>query len=330
MRTSGLLLLAALLPAAASCAEPLPARFVAQRVYLLPRTSAGTDLWFYVDSGGGTNMICRDSAERSKLAIEPYSDPESEAELGKNLGRSAWPAFVSGAAIPTGGDATENPTLLVHDCRPDDESPRAFGDAFLSSRWLAGHVWTWDYPQGTLRLENAGFRPDSAAQKIPIHFRMKDGKHRFEMIRMTVSMDGQPIQLLLDTGATTFLTPQAMATLHDDLPATRATSFIDDVIFNKWRKAHPDWRIIEHAEKVTGAAMIAVPDVAIADAHIGPVWFTRRDDVNFRVGMSAMTDAPIDGALGGDAFAHFVMTIDYPNAVAYFRCAKDCKTAKPK
>jgi hypothetical protein len=38
----------------------------------------------------------------------------------------------------------------------------------------------------------------------------------------------------------------------------------------------------------------------------------------------------VEGAIGGDAFQqHFVMTIDYPNAVAYFR-TKDCKPAKPK
>ena len=38
-----------------------------------------------------------------------------------------------------------------------------------------------------------------------------------------------------------------------------------------------------------------------------------------------MTDKRVEGAIGGDAFRHFEMTIDYPKAVAYFRCVKDCK-----
>ena len=71
--------------------------------------------------------------------------------------------------------------------------------------------------------------------------------------------------------------------------------------------------------------MIEVPAVEIGGASVGPVWFTWRPDKNFHDYMSGMMDGRVEGAIGGNALAHFVMTVDYPGAAAYFRCARDCK-----
>jgi hypothetical protein len=41
--------------------------------------------------------------------------------------------------------------------------------------------------------------------------------------------------------------------------------------------------------------------------------------------MAQMMDKSTEGAVGGNVFRHFVMTIDYPGEAAYFRCVSGCK-----
>ena len=64
--------------------------------------------------------------------------------------------------------------------------------------------------------------------------------------------------------------------------------------------------------------MIEVPEVVIAGHKVGPVWFTYRPNPNFHEYMSSFTDKQVEGALGGNALRHFRITVDYPNAKAYF------------
>ena len=132
-------------------------------------------------------------------------------------------------------------------------------------------------------------------------------------------IDGAPLALLLDTGATTVLTPEALAAVGGEGPAMRATSMISDTVFRRWRAAHPDWRVIEEAQLGSRSAMIEVPVVDIGGLSVGPVWFTHRSDRAFHDYMSSMMDAPIEGALGGNALHELIMTIDYPGARAAFR-----------
>jgi hypothetical protein len=76
--------------------------------------------------------------------------------------------------------------------------------------------------------------------------------------------------------------------------------------------------------------MIEVPEVIIAGYKVGPVWFTHRENRNFHDFMSSFMDARVDGALGGNAFRHFIMTVDYPGAAAYFRCIAGCRDTTPR
>jgi hypothetical protein len=71
-------------------------------------------------------------------------------------------------------------------------------------------------------------------------------------------------------------------------------------------------------ETVPGMAMIEVPEIQIAGFRVGPVWFTERPDPNFHQFMSQWMDRQVDGALGGNAFRFFRVTVDYPAAVAHF------------
>jgi hypothetical protein len=62
-----------------------------------------------------------------------------------------------------------------------------------------------------------------------------------------------------------------------------------------------------------------VREVRIAGLSVGPVWFAQRSDDTFRQWLSQMMDRQVEGAVGGSAFKHLRMVIDYPGARAYFK-----------
>ncbi|HTQ80182.1 MAG TPA: hypothetical protein VMM92_09305, partial [Thermoanaerobaculia bacterium] len=191
---------------------------------------------------------------------------------------------------------------------------------FLGQGWLADRVWTFDYPAHRLLLRSSGDRPRVAPEhRVPLGFQTgEDGRRTSQFARLPAEIGGETLDFLFDTGATTFLTDSALQALHDGRPSQRAASFITTSVFTRWRGEHPDWRVIEGAEKGSNEAMIEVPTVRIGGHAVGPVWFTRRPDRNFHVYMFQWMDKPVEGALGGSALQYLRVTIDYPNATALF------------
>ena len=196
--------------------------------------------------------------------------------------------------------------------------PREAG--FLGRWWFADRVWTFDYPGHRLLLRAAGDVPSQAPEhRVALGFQTgPDGRRTTHFPRIPVRIDGETLDLLFDTGATTILTAEALATIGDGRPAARGASFIAASVFERWHQRHPDWRVIEKAEQGSGEALIEVPSVEIGGYTVGPVWFTRRKDSNFHQWMSQWMDRRIEGALGGSALRYLRVTVDYPNAVAVF------------
>ncbi len=300
----------------------LPAQFVANRVFVVPITEKGEQIRFFTDSGGGL-FITDQAVQRLHLPTETAASDSADAKDAPPALRATLPKFKTGFGIPLPPDTDGKIPVM-----PLAQAPATARDydAMLGQSWFGGHVWTWNYPAGTLRIEGARWKPNPKSTRVPLGFPTDENGRANNFARIAIRVDGKSIDMLLDTGATTLLTDAALHALDDGLPAHRATSFIVSSIFKGWHDAHPDWRVIEKGEDHTKADMIEVPEVEIAGARVGPVWFTRRADSNFHEFMSSMMDGQVEGAIGGDAFSHFVMTIDYPNAVAYFHCAKDCRT----
>jgi hypothetical protein len=297
----------------------LPAQFIAGRVYVDPIATYGKALHFYTDTGGGL-FLTESAAKRLDLKPVIVAKHGGEADGPQQV---LLPAFKPGSAIPLpdGGKIAVMPQKVV-------SQQQFVGDGMLGEAWFGGHVWTWNYPARTFRMEGDGWKPDPSASRIALGFPLENGTRSDNFARMTISVDGKPIDMLLDTGATTTLTPAALKVCADG-PAERATSFIVASQFQAWRTAHPGWRVIEKGEDRSNAAMIEVPGVEIAGALVGPVWFTSRPDSNFHDYMSGMMDKRVEGAAGGNVFDHFVMSIDYPGAAAYFKCVRACQ-AKPR
>jgi hypothetical protein len=206
-------------------------------------------------------------------------------------------------------------------------------DGQLGAGYLPGRVWTFDYPAQQLTLDGDNWQPGPTTHRASLGFpHDAKGTQASGFARITIRVDGQPLDMLLDTGATSYPTPAAIRisgtpTVHGE----GVTSYITTSTLERWHKAHPDWRVVQDADDKVAAKplkrIIEVPEVEIAGWTVGPVWFTEQPDHAYHVWMASMMDKSIEGAVGGNVFRHFVMTIDYPRATAYFRCVRGCKPA---
>jgi hypothetical protein len=176
----------------------LPARWAAGLFYLEPVTVAGERMSLLADTGGGT-FVTRRCAGRCGMRATPL--------MG---GRSQLPTFQSDAWIPEPSGGEKWVAL-------NDEE----GDGMLGQRWFAGGVWTFDYPKKKLILRRAPFVPtsDLARHATPLGFRHEWGLRTSNHPRCVVTIDGQSVDALLDTGATVWPSPQALRALDDATPA---------------------------------------------------------------------------------------------------------------
>jgi hypothetical protein len=293
-----------------SSTKQLPSEYISGRFYLRPVTVEGIPLRLYTDTGGGDFL--RESAV-SRLGI-----PVRAVKLGEEAAHVvAFPEFKPDAWIPsisTSDDprsAEARGCLMVYPDQPDRDS-----DGVLGQAWFGGRVWTFDYPGERMLLEETDTR--SAGASAPLGFRSNsDGRRGSNFPSIDATIEGQTFPFLFDTGATAFLTPEAQSQLGG--PPNQGTCFVTAHLFDRWRRDHTHWKYVENGDKnVGGQPMIQVPSVTIASLNSGPVWFTRRPDPNFHRWMSSMMDRKVEGALGGSLFQYFRVTVDYPNAVAYF------------
>lgn len=296
---------------ALAAGRSLPAEFLDDRVTLVVPDAARSPLRFYTDSGGGANMISSAAAQR--LVLPEIGSVPPDGEPGAPMQLVAFPPLLERAGLPRphvepflrGG------LLVVPEIQMG-------GDGFLGSRWFAGRVWEFDYVAKTLKVFGKAEVADRS-HAAPLAFRAgADGRRDLDFPRITVTIDGEPLDMLLDTGATAIVTPASTARFDRPVGTFIATGFITKSTFDRWAARHADWPVLEAAAGPSMASMIEVPMVEIAGLRSGPVWFTQRPDTNFRDFMSSMMDKPVEGALGGSALRYFRMTIDYPVAVAYF------------
>ena len=290
-----------------TAATRLPVRYAGDRFYVLPTTTTGNRLVFYTDTGGGTNMIYTHAVEQ--LGLET-----SEIERGDETYRVVS-LSLEGIPLPSSLPPFGERFLVT-------EAPErsASSDGFLGRTWFAGRVWIFDYPDKSLSVTGRERHlPQSHPHRVSLGFQTNaEGDRTTHFPSVRIEVDGAPVDLLFDTGATVYLSDGALARLDDGGPPARGTSFIVESVFESWRERHPEWRVIEHADATLDMPMIEVPEISVAGLSVGPVWFTMRPDRNFHEFMSQWMDRRIDGALGGSALRFFRVIVDYPNAVAAF------------
>ena len=284
----------------------LPAKMEHHRFFIQAQAPGGQVLRLFTDTGGGMNLTTS-GADKLGVKYQLPANPASEP-----AGSTPWPSYV-GSWIPSPRSA-----------RPDVELPILVPppglsfDGMLGTAWFGDRNWEFDYRAGTLRL-----LPDGLLPKVdPVHvvtlgFQKNDtGHHATHFPRIPARIDGEELQFLFDTGATFRLDEATAALLGDASVRERAGNFITASVMQGWRQRHPDWQYVDKGD--IGMPMIRVPDIEIAGYHTGPAWFSMRPDKAFHEYMAQWMDKPVDGALGGEAFRSFRISVDYPSATAVF------------
>jgi hypothetical protein len=201
-----------------------------------------------------------------------------------------------------------------------DETRLEAGDGMLGAPWFAGHAITFDYPRKAMTVHADGALPAVAPEHAITLALPRDeaGKPTSPYGRIQIQVAGETLDMLFDTGATVDLLPESQQLLGPG-PVERATSFITESVFARWRTAHPEWRVIEHADRtVNGGPMIEVPSITVAGYQVGPVWFTWRPDKAFHEWMAQWMDKPTEGALGGSGLHYFRVGADWTRGVITF------------
>lgn len=267
----------------------LPVFFKDNLIYLVVPLPGRDSLVFYTDTGGKNFLYPRG---RKKLGVKRAADDLWErAQLGDLLAAQGIPLPID--------------THIQH-----SREQGVIEDGMLGRTWFADRTWQIDYLNQSLAEQKCVlvgcFEPISR-----LYF-LEDSTHArpHHLPRLEIVVDRDTLSLLFDTGAQVALSTAAQVAL--DAPPLVATSFISSDLFDKWKCIHPEWEIIEKADRQYKEDMIRVPEIGIGNQTIGPVWFVKRDEQNFRVMSQIFMDKPIVGALGGNALSLLAnIVVDY-------------------
>ncbi len=292
----------------------IPTRFAGNLFVAVPVTTEGVTLSLFTDSAGSL-FLYEDTAESLKLTPELVP-----VDGGNSLRVVSLPAFKTEHSIPQPLGSSFQQRVFVFPRNRKLDSVLERRDGMLGQQWFAGRVWTFDYPGKRLLWRAEGDLPaHDPSHEVRLGFKTSgSGKRQNNFARLTVEVDGETLDFVLDTGATNVITEEQRKLLGDDLPLQRATSFLVRSVYERWHTKHPEWRAFDEIKTLTGGALIEVPELKIGGFTVGPVWFTVQPDIGFQGVMKPLMDKPIVGALGGSALHYFRLTVDWPNAIAIF------------
>jgi hypothetical protein len=280
----------------------IPTRYVADRFFAAPVTQQGDTLMMLMDTGGGNVFVTKRTLIR--MGVTPKFIMVAEGDSVWDGGK--FPTFRPGASIPPALGTPKGVLFGFGDRLLKDLG----GDGMVGHNWFAGRVWVLDYPH-----HQAAYFPTASAPK-PF------GPHTIPMTlkapleqddpRIQVIVAGDTVDMLLDTGATSVLSPEAIGIVGAG-PAERASAFAAARLWDGWHKKHPEWRVITGGEANMHADLIGVPNVSMAGYDVGTIWFAKRPDRVYDGMMKALMDKPILASVGGLAFRQFTLTLDYVN-----------------
>lgn len=299
----------------------IPTRYSGDRFYATPVLPQGDTVSIFLDTGGGT-LVWAPFTRWFGLTVDSML-----LANGNKVAVTEFPVFQSGHVPPPVTDTRFGTRLRVSPVPAAGFAAwiARTTQAQLGAGWFGDRIWTFDYPGRRLLLHDT--RPGSIASpnhRANLFFTTDSlGKRTDNTPYLDVVIDGDTLVMLIDTGATIWLSPEALAQLSDGKPSERPTCHVSSWIAADWQRRHPDWRVIEHADLWNDMTIIEVPGVAIAGYQLGPVWFSVLQGPATRGNMPPLAArnaflSRFGGTIGGSVLHHFVMRLDYPGASAEF------------
>jgi len=192
---------------AATKATVIPAVFEAGHVYATPGLTDGRRMRLLADMGGGGGegliLLPDTAARRLGLPFVRCAGPGFSLMVVKTL------PFQPGAGLPS----AQGPRVCPAEAKTIDAT--AVGntmDGIAGAGYLSHFIWTLDYPAQRLRAEADDWRPDARMSRIPLMFAHDTQSERVnDFPGVVVTIDGEALPLLFDTGATAFPTAAGLA-----------------------------------------------------------------------------------------------------------------------
>lgn len=299
-----------------------------ERFYLKVAVVGGDTILAYCDTGGGISMLFpnydKNLAVNSKIkkALMKGLMPVNYITFHDLVADDNFPTTtpLRKRILRNPFKMVTKPYLLIppldRELKMATEIQPEIG-AFLGQDFFMNKSWTIDYPQQKVWVHtpiNISEKDSANIQKIGFK-KNKNQDNIFGHPSMTIEVEGDTIDVLFDTGATSVLTEsgkQQFATTKKSI----GSSFIAASIFRKWRAKYPDWKYYPKAEFL--GDMIEVPKIKIGSYEVGPVLFSQRPDENWSQGMIATMDKVVQGAIGGSVLKYFKVTIDYNSELIRF------------
>lgn len=265
--------------------------------------SAGGMLSFLANTTGGA-FVCESAMQEHALPGIVDDSGNAFVKINEVLELGALPTLQRNSALVL-PDAQANLDEGVH--------------GTLGQAWFGQYCWTFDFRAQELLCHSPALSP-LEPNVIPVTFKESASGHRISSLpRINIEVDGEPIPVLIDSGAKMIPTEGAAAVLGSIGKEPVAVSYIVESLFEQWQQLHPDWKVVERADAQLGnVRMIEVPQVVIAGQKAGPVWFCSRPDANYVQYYSRLCGGEVEGAIGGNALQFFRVTLDYPNKLARF------------
>jgi len=302
----------------------IPTRYSADRFFATAVLERGDSAAFFLDTGSGSYLW---------ETFIPYLEAAIKDTItnarGVKTPVAAFPTFRVNASLPAAvAPSSQGTGLLVYAI--DWRAQNNFGawivresQGQLGSNWFNGRVWTIDYPRRRLVLRGASSATDGApGREAPFYFYADSAGRRVGHTGFVdVVIDGDTITMLMDTGATVWLSTVALARVNDGGPSERSTTHIPYWLFARLRERHPDWPVIERADLWWGLDVMRVSSISVAGYEVGPTWVSV-----LRGPATQPTSAPTapawtrrqGGTIGGSLLKYFVVTLDYPRGVVRF------------
>jgi hypothetical protein len=280
-------------------AAAITSSFVGNAVFVIP-SSAQPALKLRLDTGG-YDLVNAAAARRARLE-------EGKAHLtsGDRSTFALPPSSLSADALLQARDGALESTFV----EPVDGT--------LSLGRFMTQPLTIDFPRKTVALGESHRGGDRVAMTVGVGPRPAPGLVPAASALVPVTVGGERVMMLLDTGADVAI-DAANRRRFDDASATRSLPLISKALFDRLHAGHPDWTVVTGAARMAetkdGVTLLRIPDFAIGTHRAPPTWFAVRADAATYATLTRMFSTKVEGDLGGEAFRAWRITIDVPREV---------------